>query len=141
MAGKSTAGVFPAHPPAANQGGDDDEEDLLADDSPRSMNVKTFDVLAGLKNRMSALSPPKQSRRSSMLPVPEDMEMPAASFHSPSGSDRRQSVLSVGNGNGNVRRSFGTYGNNNYNGNNGMMSYNMISFTIISFYFYHTLTK
>ncbi len=118
VAGKSTAGVFPAHPPAANQGGDDDEEDLLADDSPRSMNVKTFDVLAGLKNRMSALSPPKQSRRSSMLPVPEDMEMPAASFHSPSGSDRRQSVLSVGNGNGNVRRSFGTYGNNNYNGNN-----------------------
>ena len=53
-----------------------------------------------------------------MLPVPEDMEMPAASFHSPSGSDRRQSVLSVGNGNGNARRSFATYGNNNYNGNN-----------------------
>ncbi len=107
---------------------DDDEEDLLADDSPRSMNVKTFDVLAGVKNRMSALSPPKQSRRSSMLPVPEDTEMPAESFHSPTGSGahimnrsppasaaslgngqggRRQSILSIGNG----RRSFAAYGN------------------------------
>ena len=106
----------------------DDEEDLLADNSPRSMNVKTFDVLAGLKTRMSALSPPKNSRRSSMLPVPEDSEMRAESFHSPTGSgahimnrsppasaaslgnghsSRRQSIMSIGNG----RRSFAAYGN------------------------------
>ena len=114
----------------ANAEDDDDEEDLLADDSPRSMNAKTFDVLAGLKNRMSALSPQKQPRRSSMLPVPEDMEMPAESFHSPTGSGahvlnrspppsaaslgnanaanaRRQSILSIGNG----RRSLAPYVN------------------------------
>lgn len=129
-AGKSAAlasnnASFGVH--GANPDEYDEEEDLLADDSPRSMNVKTFDVLAGLKNRMSALSPPKHSRRSSMLPVPEDSEM-RESFHSPTGSGaqimnrsppasaaslgnghggRRQSILSIGNG----RRSFAAYGN------------------------------
>ncbi|WPT12075.1 hypothetical protein PSENEW3n2_00003733 [Picochlorum sp. SENEW3] len=62
----------------------DDEEDLLAE-SPGSMKAKSFDVLAGLKNRLSSVTKPSPRRKSLPL-VPEDMEMPESSFHSPAGS-------------------------------------------------------
>lgn len=63
---------------------DDEEEDLLAE-SPGSMKAKSFDVLAGLKNRLSGVTKPSPRRKSLPL-VPEDMEMPESSFHSPAGS-------------------------------------------------------
>lgn len=62
----------------------DDEEDLLAE-SPGSMKAKSFDVLAGLKSRLSSVTKPSPRRKSLPL-VPEDMEMPESSFHSPAGS-------------------------------------------------------
>ena len=64
---------------------DDDEEDLLAE-SPNSMNAKSFDVLAGLKSRLSSVTKPSPHKRRSLPLVPEDMEMPQESFHSPTAS-------------------------------------------------------
>lgn len=61
---------------------EEEEEDLLAE-SPNSMNAKSFDVLAGLKNRLSSVTKASPQKRRSLPLVPEDMEMPEESFHSP----------------------------------------------------------
>lgn len=72
-------------PVASAPEGEEDEEDLLAE-SPNSMNAKSFDVLAGLKNRLSSVTKSSPHKRRSLPLVPEDMEMPEESFHSPTAS-------------------------------------------------------
>lgn len=78
----SMAGNIP-NLPSAPEIPEDEEEDLLAE-SPNSMNAKSFDVLAGLKSRLSSVTKSSPQKRRSLPLVPEDMEMPEESFHSPS---------------------------------------------------------
>lgn len=68
--------------PPAPEVEEEEEEDLLAE-SPNSMNAKSFDVLAGLKNRLSSVTKSSPHKRRSLPLVPEDMEMPEELFHSP----------------------------------------------------------